>query len=132
MDVLQDCCLSTHILLKGMHMKENHYQRVLAYYLQHVGVTVSLEEVVKYQFGDIYAGFGRMDIIARYNKKKYILELKVGGHGKVAEYMQQLRKYMRHCPCDAGFVIIFDSSMMPKIYVEDKVWPRNGGPSSEQ
>jgi GxxExxY protein len=100
-------------------MKENHYQRVLAYYLQNKGINVSLEEIVKYQFKNIYAGFGRMDIVCRIAGKKYILELKVGGHGKVAEYMQQLRKYMQFEQCTAGFVIIFDSSLFPKIYQEN-------------
>jgi GxxExxY protein len=108
-------------------MKENHYQRVLAYYLQNKGINVSLEEIVKYQFSNIYAGFGRMDIVCRIGNKKYILELKVGGHGKVAEYMQQLRKYMQFEQCTAGFVIIFDSSLMPKIYQEVSKWNLNTG-----
>ena len=118
MEVIQDCCMSAHILLKNGHYKENHYQRCLTHYLQEAGMNVSMEVVCHYQFGKVYVGFGRMDIVALHKGKRYILELKVNGHNKVSEHMQQLRKYMRHSPCDAGFVIIFSSSLLPKIYKE--------------
>ena len=66
-----------------------------------------------YQFGDINAGFGRIDLVAYKGDEQYIIELKVGGHFKINSYMAQLRKYVKHRKATAGLLVIFDSEKKP-------------------
>ena len=112
---IRQACNLTHDLLAGDNYREANYQRVLLHYLQLEGFRVSSEEVCVYQFGRCYAGSGRIDIVAWKGKEEYILELKVGGHFKIPDYMAQLRKYVKHRQATLGILVIFDSNKKPLI-----------------
>ena len=115
MEQIQKACKLTHDLLAGDNYREANYQRVLLHFLQLEGFRVSSEEVCVYKFGRIYAGSGRMDIVAWKGKDEYIIELKVGGHFKINDYMSQLRKYVKHRTAILGVLVVFDSNKNPLI-----------------
>ena len=100
-------------LLKGDFYKESNSQRVLCQLLQKAGYVVSTEVLCPYYFGDIYAGYGRMDVVCSRDNERFILELKVG-FVKEDLCRAQLRKYVKHMKMP-GFLVIFQNNSAPII-----------------
>jgi hypothetical protein len=72
---------------------------------------------------DMATGNGRLDLLMRYNDRKYPIELKIRyGEKYIEDGLDQTFRYMDlHC-CNEGWIVVFDRR--PTVKWEDKLYMR--------
>ena len=85
----------------------------LEQFVQIVGGTLYLE---------VHTGRGRMDLLVRHNRRKYVVETKIwGGNARYQAGKAQLAAYVKSECTVAGYYVVFDHRKNPESRVETEI-----------